>query len=130
MEPSESERDRVDTFVLEHIETVPHMEALLLVWENRPRQWSEGDLAARLFVPADTVRRIMRNLADHGLITAKQAPDPVYGYRSQSAEGDQLMEAVAATYRRELVRVSTMIHAKTSSAVRAFARAFEFGRRK
>ncbi len=129
MDPPTPERDEVDAFIRENIDTVPHLEALLLLWESRPRQWSETELTARLFVPSDTVRQIMRNLAVHGLISAKNAPEPVYGYRSRSAVGDRLVEAVALVYRRELVRISTMIHRKAPSAVREFARAFEFGRR-
>jgi hypothetical protein len=35
-----------------------------------------------------------------------------------------MMLQVDAAYRRDLVRISTMIHAKASSAVREFARAF------
>jgi len=37
-----------------------------------------------------------------------------------------LMEEVDRTYRRELVRISRMIHSKASPAVREFARAFKF----
>ncbi len=129
MDPANSSRNEVDAFIREKIDTVPHLEALLLLWESRPRQWSEAELAGRLFVPPDTVRRIMRDLAVHGLIAAKRGPAPVYGYRSRSAAGDQLLEEMAAIYRQELVRISNLIHSKAPSAVREFARAFEFGRR-
>jgi len=37
-----------------------------------------------------------------------------------------LMEELDRTYRRELVRISRMIHSKASPAVREFARAFKF----
>ena len=36
------------------------------------------------------------------------------------------MAAVAATYRRQLVGVSSVIHAKGSPALRDFARAFQW----
>ena len=35
------------------------------------------------------------------------------------------MLQVAATYRRNIARVATLIHEKTSSSVREFARAFD-----
>jgi hypothetical protein len=37
-----------------------------------------------------------------------------------------LMEELDRTYKRELVRISRMIHSKASPAVREFARAFKF----
>jgi hypothetical protein len=39
-------------------------------------------------------------------------------------------EAVAVTYSRELVRLSTLIHSRASLAVREFARAFRFTKEK
>lgn len=125
-----STRAEVDRFIRERIDTVPHLEALLLLWGSRPRHWSEEELVERLFVPLDQLRRIMRDLGNHGLVAAKKAPESVYCYLSPSESGDRLVEAVAVTYRRELVRISTMIHSRAPSAVREFARAFEFGRRK
>jgi hypothetical protein len=35
------------------------------------------------------------------------------------------MARIAATYRRHLIRIATLIHAKASPSVREFARAFE-----
>ncbi len=37
---------------------------------------------------------------------------------------DRLLAAVDASYRRELVRISRLIHSKPSAAIRDFARAF------
>jgi hypothetical protein len=48
-----------------------------------------------------------------------------YAYRPDP-NNDRILRAVADVYRQDMVRVSTMIHAKPSSAVRAFARAFRF----
>jgi hypothetical protein len=39
-------------------------------------------------------------------------------------ERDQLLGSLNAIYREEMIRISTMIHSKPSSAVREFARAF------
>ena len=61
------------------------------------------------------------------IAAAADATDQYY-YRSNSDQQgtDALIDSVDKTYRREIVRVSTLIHSKGSSAVRDFARAFRF----
>lgn len=113
-------------FILNQIDSVPQMEALLLVWESRPKKWIESELAERLYIGVDIVRNIMQELVRRRLLVSDTQGARQYFYESKSEELDGLIEAVAATYRRDLVRVSTFIHTKTSSAVRDFAKAFKF----
>ena len=119
--------EEVYRFILNQIDSVPQMEALLLVWESRPKKWPESEIAERLYVGADAVRNIMQELVRRRLLAVDtQQSARQYFYESKSEDLDGLIEAVAATYRHELVRVSTFIHTKTSSAVRDFAKAFKF----
>lgn len=111
-------------FIFEQIETVPHLEALLLIWNSRPQPWTVENLTQRLYVPNDAVRSLLQNLARRGLIAVVHGPPEGYRYESASPEQDQLMTAVDATYRHDLVRISTMIHSKPPSSLRDFARAF------
>lgn len=41
-----------------------------------------------------------------------------------------MISQLEAIYRREIVRISTLIHAKPSAAIRDFARAFRFTKEK
>ena len=118
----EGERD-VDRFVLDHIDTVPHLEALLLLWNNRPKRWSGEDMAKGLFLAPESAQEILDDLVRQRLIGA--APDElaIYWYESDPNR-DRLIASVDATYRRELIRLSRLIHSKPSAAVREFARAF------
>lgn len=121
--PDEKE---VFAFILEKVESVPHLEALLLLWNTRPKGWSEADLAQRLYVNRDAARRLLQDLVRVGLIGSMPDGVETYSYRSESQAEDSMIEAVDRTYRRQIVRVSTMIHSKGSTAVRDFARAFRF----
>jgi predicted ArsR family transcriptional regulator len=122
-----SSADReVFRFIFERIESVPHLEALLLIWNSRPGRWSVNDLAQRLYVDRKVARGLLEDLARHGLIVTDSTDPQQYFYRSESAETDALVSAVHAKYRVEIVNVSTMIHRKASSAVRDFADAFRF----
>lgn len=116
--------DEVYRFIRDEIETVPHLEALLLLWNTRPKRWTEEELSERLFIESNGVHAIMQDLGRRHLIPQSTTPD--YWYESTSETADVLIEAVAETYRRELVRVSNLIHSKAPSAVRDFARAFKF----
>lgn len=128
MSQSKISEEEVYRFILNQIDSVPHMEALLLLWENRPKEWSDAEIAKRLYVTADFARNIMSDLVRRRLVAAGTQPPRQYWYELKSEDQDRLVETVAATYRRELVRVSTFIHAKASSAVRDFADAFRFKR--
>jgi len=123
---AEESPQHVDRFILEYIDSVPHLESLLLLWNDRPATWTSAALAGRLYVSPEVARRILQDLVQHDLIATVPGTSNEYCYESKSEERDRLLAAVDVTYRRELVRVSTLIHSKASSAVREFAKAFRF----
>jgi hypothetical protein len=114
----------VDRFVLNQIESVPHLEALLLVWTQRPKSWKTEEIAKALYVPDELAGDILRDLCQRGLLRESRDAASTYEYNSGSQEQDDLVAAVNSVYRKELVRISRMIHAKAPSALREFARAF------
>lgn len=113
----------VDEFLLEQIDTVPHLEALLLLWNSRPKEWLVEEMASSLYLAPEAARSILDDLARRGLISAITGATESFRYEPGS-ERDQLIDAVDGTYRRELIRITRLIHSKPSAAVRAFARAF------
>ncbi len=126
MAESDQEQRQVDEFVLEKIDSVSHLEALLLLWNSRPKQWSPEELARRLYVDAKIAQELLADLQRSDLIVAVSNSDESYFYETRSEETDRLIESVDATYRYQIVRISNLIHSKGSSAVRDFARAFRF----
>ena len=50
MVDKKDERSTVDEFVLEKIDTVPEIEALLLIWNKRPKVWSVSEMASALYI--------------------------------------------------------------------------------
>lgn len=129
MESNQEER-RVYQFILEKIESVPHLEALLLLWNTRPTKWSAEEVSKRLYVAQEVARKLLEDLSREEMIAAIPGSEKQYLYESSSKEKDRLVELVDETYRNQVVRVSTMIHSKASSAVRDFARAFRFTKEK
>lgn len=127
MAPSEERPNRaeVDRFIRESIDSVPHLEALLLLWQNRSESWAVEDIAKRLWIEGERTRSILLDLARNQFLAAIGGELERYRYRPDP-NNDRILRALADVYRQDMIRISTMIHAKPSSAVRAFARAFRF----
>lgn len=113
-------------FILENIDSVPHLEALVLLWNSRPAGWTQDELASRLYVPPQKVADILNDLMRLGFIARADETPVRYRYLAASEDQDRQMAEVDSVYRRDLVRISTMIHSKASPAIRDFARAFRF----
>ena len=129
MAEGDQARSEVDQFILAYIDSVPHLESLLLLW-NSGASWSAKDLAARLYVDQNQATKILQDLARDDLVTSLPEAPQLFRYKSKNPEQDQLMQAVTLAYSRELVRVSSLIHSKASPAIREFARAFRFTKEK
>lgn len=112
-------------FIARRIDSVPHLEALLLLWENPSVVWTEEEISRRVYVSHDKARAILQDLARHGFVAAAEVSG---GYRyAQDWDEAQIMQQVAVSYRQNIVRVSNLIHSKAASeAVQEFARAFNF----
>lgn len=67
----------VDQFIEAHIETVHHLEALLLIRRSRPKQWSVPEIAAALYVTEQHATAILRDLAFKALL---REGDEKFGY--------------------------------------------------
>jgi DNA-binding FadR family transcriptional regulator len=116
---------RVLQFLAERIDTVPQLEALLLLWEDPQRLWSEEELAGRIYVSRPVAATILQALQRQQLVTAESAAAVRYRYNPQWDPSGEVMPEVAASYRRHLVPLATLIHSRASTAVREFARAFD-----
>lgn len=119
--PADSELDK---FILESVDSVPHLEALLLIWVNRPKEWADEEVGKRLYLDSAAAGIILEDLGRRGLIAA--VPGGPKQFRYEPGERDRLLAELEAAYRRDLIRISTMIHRKAAPAVLEFARAFRF----
>lgn len=119
------EKINVDQFLQDKIDTVPHLEALLLLWSSRPKSWTIDEMAKGLYVAPELAKAILEDLARQRLVDVVPGESDTYRYDSE-AHKDRIIACVDSTYRRELIRVSRLLHSKPSAAVREFARAFRF----
>jgi hypothetical protein len=123
MEEQELPED-VLRFIVDRIDSVPHLETLLLLWESPERHWSAGEIAARIYTREEAARRVLQDLTQRRLIAAVGGGQ-LYVYDRAWDEPCAVMPRLAATYRMHLIRVAKIIHSKASPGVQEFARAFK-----
>lgn len=119
------QEDEVLSFIFENIDSVPHLEALLLIWQSGSERWSAEQLAARIYVSPHQARGILEDLSRRGMARQEAGENGPYRFASDWDAERQLMPRLAKTYSRNLIGVTRMIHSKGSVSVREFARAFQ-----
>lgn len=92
----------VDQFLLKEIDTVPHLEALLLLWNSRPKEWSVDEMSAALYLAPDAAKDILDDLLRRRLISGISGTVESFRYDAGS-DKDVLIAAVNQAYRRELI---------------------------
>ena len=113
--------DDVVRFIADYIDSVPQLEALLLLWDTAPRAWSIDELAARIYVSPQITQDIVSALERRRLIFRDERGALAF---SPEAPDAARMAEVSGTYRRRLSQVAGLIHSKASLGVLEFARAF------
>jgi hypothetical protein len=112
--------DDVRQFLLGFIDSVPELEALLLMRHECDTSWDDASLAARLYTDTNTSRSVLEALSRRGLVIAEEA-------RFRYGPPDDLRHSIdqlASTYTRLLIPITQLLHAKPRPAVQHFADAF------
>jgi len=79
-------------------------------------------VAKRLWVKPEVAKEILGDLERDSLLIQLSGEEK---YVCQpDTETERLLDAVNDNYRHDMIRISTMIHSKASTAIREFARAF------
>lgn len=114
----------VREFILDKIDSVPQLEALLLLYRHADEVWTEEKLRQALYIDRADAKRITFELLRRGWV--KAAPDNA-GIQFDGTWDPQLaiMGKLDQAYRTRLIGISTLIHSKGSAAARDFANAFD-----
>ena len=115
----------VRQFLLEKIDSVPHLEALLLIWGQTTLIWNEETLSQALYVERHTGKKIAQDLLRNGWIQRQPENNDNFVFDARWDPDHAFMQKLSSTYRKQLIRVTTLIHSNVSAAVRDFAKAFE-----
>jgi transcription initiation factor IIE alpha subunit len=114
----------VEKFILEKIESVAHMEALLILRENPQQEWTADSLATRLYINESQTAEILARLSSDGFVAPSENEANSYRYQPASPELRHMIDRLADAYRKHLVPVANLIHSKPKPRVQEFADAF------
>lgn len=112
--------DDLRDFIFAHIESIAHLEALLLLKENPEQDWTAEQATQRLYIPVDKAAQTLSSLAEKGFLAAGEQ-----GYRFSCRPHDLevMVSRLAQAYREKLILVTNLIHSKPNR-IREFANAF------
>jgi hypothetical protein len=117
--------DDVKQFILERIDSIAQLEALLLLRGSPQEDWAPNAVAKRLYIGEQEASVMLQRLCADGFLIASAEKSLVYRYQVRSPELEQMVNRVAALYSMYLIPVTNLIHAKPRTRVQEFADAFK-----
>jgi len=115
--------DDVRDYILNHIDSIAQLEALLLLRAHPSESWDVVQMARRLYISEPEVSDALARLLANDIARFESG---TFSYRPKPEIRD-LIDRVAATYKRHLIPVTNLIHSKPSR-INQFADAFKFRR--
>jgi hypothetical protein len=113
----------VKDFILQNIDSIAHMEGLILVRGDPGKEWDADSISRTLFIGQEKAAELLLDMTKRGFFTRMENKTH-YRYNPQPAEREQLMGRVADTYRKYLLPVTHLIHSASQTRVQQFADAF------
>jgi len=111
--------DRVRRLIVDRIDSVPELEALLLFREQRARTLTAAQAGPRLYVSKTVAAQILGALAQRGLLAIDGES---FRYAPASPELEASVDALAVAYSHHLVAVTELVHAKPGASARRTSR--------
>ena len=117
--------DDVAQFVIDKIDSVAELEALLLLRNETERKWTPKDISRRLYLSDREGFEILVALSTKGLVLYKAGDSGWYEYRPGTAELGGMVDRLCEIYPKQIVPVTHLIHSKAKKRVQEFADAFK-----
>jgi hypothetical protein len=109
-------------FILRFIDSVAHLEALLLLRASPESPWDAPVVAQRLYTTEKQAAELLAQLCEDGLLVCE---NNLYRYGRPSTETVAMIDRLAESYAKHLIPVTNLIHGKPRR-IRQFADAFKF----
>lgn len=116
--------DEMQRFILMSIPSVPYLEAMLLLRAARSQHWDGRRVAQRLYISEKAAQAVLSDLHAARIVRADGQEPPSYQFHPEPDGMEQMIDRLAETYKRNLVDVTNLIHARTSKKAQQFADAF------
>ncbi len=118
--------DDVRRFVIANIPSVPYLEALLMIREQEDHIWQAKKLAQRLYVGEKVAAELLEKIKDAGFLVYVQENQTLYRFTPQSDALKEIVGMLDASYKQNIIEISTLIHSKTAQHAQQFADEFKW----
>ncbi len=108
-------------FLLDKVDSVPQLEALLLLHAFPETIWSRSTIGERLYVSERDVVVILAKLTRSNLLL--ELGDGTFRFNLQSSDAG-VVRTLSEHYQKHLAAIARIIHEKPAPALREFAQAF------
>jgi hypothetical protein len=115
-------------FVEHNIESVPQLEALLLLRKEPDRAWSASDIAKALYIQEEAAAALLVDFVRREFASYSTSDAAKIIYRARDQTTDRLIDELQAAYQGRRVAVISLIYSKPLNKVQTFADAFRFGK--
>lgn len=120
--------DDVRRFVLTSVSSIPHLEGLLLLRDNRIPAWNADILAQRLYIGARQATDLLAALHHGGFLEPIEGSPGNYRYQPAHLSLRLIVDQLAQAYREDLIGITNLVHSASSKKVQQFADAFKWRR--
>jgi hypothetical protein len=123
--PIEVVPPEVQRFVLDRIDSIAQLEAILMMRNSPDTWWPSSTLAERLYIADETCRAELDALRQQGLVRGREE-DIGWSYRYAPSNGDlrEFVDRLVYYYAHHLVPISNLIHGKPRTRIHEFSDAF------
>ena len=122
-EVSQGSPDPVLSFVDRHIESLEHLEILLLL-AAQDRSWSALEIFQKIQSSVASVEQRLQTLVAAGLLTKDERGQ--FRFAPKDEDTRKVVQDLAEAYRTRRVRIIEAIYTRKTDAVQSFADAFKF----
>jgi hypothetical protein len=116
--------DDVRRFILTSVDSVPWLEALLLLRSEAQVAWDAPQVARRLYIGEKQAAELLASLNSAGMVRMLPGSPPLCAYAPSSDELRSMIDRVAEMYVSHLKEVTEIIHATAEKKAQQFADAF------
>lgn len=115
---------RVQRFLMLHIDSIEKLEVLLLLRARTEREWTCAEVALELRIAEASAASRLEALTASGLLVGNGGRPERYRYSPISSDDVRSVAELAAAYGERRVSVITFIFTKPQAHVQGFADAF------
>lgn len=121
--------DAVKRFILLSVPSVPYLEALLILRNQKGQLWDAAKIAPQLYLNQAIAQALLDALYKNGVLSLDDATGQ-FRYQPKTPEMANIIDQLALVYPHHLIEVTHLIHAKLNKKAHKFANAFVWEKEK